>query len=185
MGRPAPPLAISQPCFAPPHGAWQTLVCGEARDSLCGLLASPGPLPWSAVFFLAIVGNALPCRLQLYANRVLRSSLVSGYYTLQPLAAALVIFIIVLLSPPPHLGVHAAGGTAALGGVILVVGLCLVLRSEGLTPLGVQPGGARGLLPAGTARSSDEPAGAEPHAVAAAAAACEIEACEIEAAAPS
>ena len=161
MARTAPGthLATSQHPVASLPDVWQTLVCGEARDSLCGLLASR-PLPWSAIFFLGLVGTALPYWLQLSANRVLRSSLVSAYYTLQPLAAAMVVSLIVLFSPPPHLGVVPAGGVAALGGVGLVVGLCLVLRCEAGVPLAVQPGGARGLLPEGTARSSDVSTGA-------------------------
>ena len=87
------------------------LLCSDHLDVLCGVSSEQGLIGWSALAYVTIVGTALPyrwpiaslrfclasyrtaafpclsCRLELFANRVIHSSLVSSYHTLQPVAA--------------------------------------------------------------------------------------------------
>eukprot|EP00966_Prymnesium_polylepis_P175780 4068879-Prymnesium_polylepis.1 len=131
------------------------ILCDRARDTLCGASSSTlGARGWTAALFHAAVGTALPRRLELFANRVLRSSLVSAFCALQPVAAVAIVSTVILASPAPHLGLRS-GGAAGLCGLGVLAGLCLIVRDETLWPLAVQPAGTRGLLEGGAPRSSD------------------------------
>jgi hypothetical protein len=71
----------------------------------------------------------LPQRLQLFANKILRASLVSAYYGLQPVATLVIGYAIILATPAPHFGLRTAR-LADLGGLGVLVGLFIVVREE-------------------------------------------------------
>ncbi|KAL1528644.1 hypothetical protein AB1Y20_010017 [Prymnesium parvum] len=125
-----------------PSGAAQ-FMCGTSETTHCVWAAPPafGLLPrraMLAVLYSAVFATALPQRLQLYANRFLRASLLSAYYALQPVATLVINYIIILSTPAPHFGLHGAHA-ADLGGLGVIVGLLIVVREEMLAhPAGDQ-----------------------------------------------
>jgi len=74
---------------------WLCSACFLCATGLSALLLTEamGPVSWPTAqgmlgcTYIALVGTALPFPLQYFANRHLRSSLVSAYYALQPVSA--------------------------------------------------------------------------------------------------
>jgi len=108
-------------------------MCGGHKSGTCVWAHPPSfALPRRAVYavmYWAIFATALPQRLQLFANKILRASLVSVYYGLQPVATLVIGYAIILATPAPHFGLRRARW-ADLGGLGVLAGLFIVVREE-------------------------------------------------------
>ena len=67
--------------------------------------------------------------LQLYASGILRASLVSAYYAVQPMAALLVGYAVIFATAPPHFNIRGAH-LGDLGGLIVIAGLLVTVQEE-------------------------------------------------------
>lgn len=166
MGRGYPKLLLSACCFtissamfvltiavcavlaaaAPQHMA--TLLCSQDAAKKCVWTSAPDAsgvplLAWGAVVWMAIVVTMLPFLLQLFAANTLRASLVSAFYTVQPVAALLCSAIFFLLTPPPHLGMRRAQASDLLGGLAVSAGLLITVYNDMRMPPEPPPNGAR------------------------------------------
>ena len=165
MGRGYPKLLLSACCFsissamfaltiaacaalaalAPQHMA--ALLCSQDAAKKCVWTSAPDAsgvplLAWVAVVWMAIVVTMLPFLLQLFAANTLRASLVSAFYTVQPVAALLCSAIFFLLTPPPHLGMRQAQATDLIGGLAVSAGLLITVYNDMRTPPDPAPSGA-------------------------------------------
>lgn len=130
----------------PQHMA--ALLCSQDAAKRCVWMSAPDAsavpfLAWAAVVWMAIVVTMLPFLLQLFAANTLRASLVSAFYTVQPVAALLCSAVFFLLTPVPHLGMRQAHATDLLGGLAVSTGLLITVYNDMRTPPDPPPSGAR------------------------------------------